>query len=63
MSDDAIAEYLAQEIIIPGIAQATNIGGGWQLSLSDCNALPERPALTKSRAADFEVDGIRGWIL
>ena len=63
MTDEEIAEYLAQEIIIPGVAKALNIEGGWQLSPSDCGAVDECPKVTQSRAADFEDDGMRGWIL
>lgn len=63
MTDEEIAEILAQEIILPGIAKALNIEGGWQLSPSDCGTLPERPEVIQSRAGDFEVNGMRGWML
>jgi len=62
-SDKACAEYLAQEIVLPAVAKAQNIEGMRGLPLSDCNALSDRPQVTKSRAADFRHDDMQGWIL
>jgi hypothetical protein len=63
MSDEACAEYLAREIVITAMAEVTNIGGGWQTGLSECNALPDRPQVTRERTADFHSDGMQAWIL
>jgi hypothetical protein len=62
MTNEKIAEDLVQGIVTEQVAKATNIGA-WQLSFSDCGVVNECPEVIKSRPADFETDGMRGWIL